>query len=117
MGTGGMGKTTLATAALHHPDIVDKFGQRRYFVACESVNTANQLISSVGAQLGLEPAGKLAPIILNYFAQSGPAMLLLDNLETPWEAENGKEEVEEFLSLLTSIPHLALLVSIGFSSV
>jgi tetratricopeptide (TPR) repeat protein len=36
--------------------------------------------------------------------------MILDNFETPWEAMDGRTKVEEFLSLLAGIPHLALLV-------
>jgi hypothetical protein len=42
----------------------------------------------------------------------GPAMLVLDNMETPWEPLSTRTEVEEFLSLLADVRHLALLVSI-----
>ncbi|KAJ7235125.1 hypothetical protein C8J57DRAFT_1378777 [Mycena rebaudengoi] len=63
LGPGGMGKTSLAKSALHHPDV------------------------------------------------SGPTLLLLDNFETPWEDLKRRNEVEEFLSLLTDVPHLALLLT------
>jgi hypothetical protein len=32
-------------------------------------------------------------------------------METPWEPLSTRAKVEEFLSLLTNVPHLALLVS------
>jgi hypothetical protein len=38
--------------------------------------------------------------------------LVLDNLETLWEPANARADIEEFLSLLTDIKHLALIVSV-----
>ncbi|KAJ7698560.1 hypothetical protein B0H17DRAFT_323450 [Mycena rosella] len=35
LGPGGMGKTTLAIATLHHPEVISKY-ERRYFISCES---------------------------------------------------------------------------------
>ncbi|KAJ7265227.1 hypothetical protein C8J57DRAFT_1069411 [Mycena rebaudengoi] len=49
--------------------------------------------------------------IVHYFAHAPPSLLVLDNLETPWESLASHFEVEEFLSLLTDIPHLGLMVT------
>jgi hypothetical protein len=48
--------------------------------------------------------------IAHYFAHASPSLLVLDNLETPWESMSSRSEVEEFLSLLTDAPHLGLMV-------
>jgi ABC-type glutathione transport system ATPase component len=47
IGSGGMGKTTLALAALHHADVEKKYVER-HFISCESANSAVELISIVG---------------------------------------------------------------------
>jgi hypothetical protein len=39
-----------------------------------------------------------------------PSLLVLDNLETSWESVSSRKEVEEFLSLLTDVPQLGLMV-------
>jgi Cdc6-like AAA superfamily ATPase len=115
LGPGGMGKTSLATSALHHPDVVSKY-KHRHFISCESATTDRQLIDVVGTHLGLEPARKLSQAIVEHFLKSGPTLLLLDNFETPWEDCKRRNEVEEFLSLLTDVPHLALLVCLAATS-
>ncbi|KAJ7107026.1 hypothetical protein C8R44DRAFT_858110 [Mycena epipterygia] len=111
LGTGGMGKTTLATMALHYPSIQQKFNIR-HFVSCESATNAADLTAIVGSHLGLEVSKHLSAMILKHFMACGPAALLLDNMETPWEQIGSRAEVEEFLSLLADIPHLALLITI-----
>jgi predicted AAA+ superfamily ATPase len=42
LGPGGMGKTTLAMAALHHPAIVEKYNAI-HFISCESANSCSDL--------------------------------------------------------------------------
>ncbi|KAJ7797641.1 hypothetical protein B0H13DRAFT_1934063 [Mycena leptocephala] len=70
LGPAGIGKTSLARTAMHHPEVDAHFSGRR-FNNC----------------------------------------LLLDNFETPWEPFEGRPKVEKFLSLLASLPDLALLVT------
>ncbi|KAJ7884449.1 P-loop containing nucleoside triphosphate hydrolase protein, partial [Mycena leptocephala] len=110
LGTGGIGKTALALATLHHPTVEKKYGQC-HFVSCESANSAVELISIVGTHLGLEPSRQLSRAIVQHFLDNGPAILVLDNMETPWESLSTRAKVEEFLSLLTDVPHLALLIT------
>ncbi|KAK7053535.1 NB-ARC domain-containing protein [Favolaschia claudopus] len=111
LGPGGMGKTTLAMAVLHHPTIIEKYSIR-YFISCESTPTCADLMLAVGSHLGLEPSRQPSNAILQHFKQfSGPCLLVLDNFETAWEAPDTRAEVEDFLAVLADIPNLALLVT------
>ncbi|KAJ7695053.1 P-loop containing nucleoside triphosphate hydrolase protein [Mycena rosella] len=110
LGTGGMGKTTLAVAALHHPDVMDKYTQC-YFVSCESARSCGDLVAIIGSHVGLEPSSQLSKTILRHFSEGAPTLLILDNFETPWEPAASRAEVEEFLSLLTDVLQLGLLVT------
>ncbi|KAJ7107030.1 hypothetical protein C8R44DRAFT_744900 [Mycena epipterygia] len=110
MGPGGMGKSTLAMAVLHHPAIIDKY-PNRHFVSCESAYTSIDLISIIGSSLGLEWTRKLSQAIVRHFSQCGTCLLVLDNLETPWEPLESRGQVEEFISLLADIPNMALLIT------
>ncbi|KAJ7452882.1 P-loop containing nucleoside triphosphate hydrolase protein [Mycena latifolia] len=110
LGPGGMGKTALAMAALHHPTMIEKYNLR-HFISCESANTDVELVSIVGAYLGFEPSKQLYQAIVRHFEGSGPCLLVLDNLETPWEALESRGKVEEFLISLADVPSLALLIT------
>jgi CO dehydrogenase nickel-insertion accessory protein CooC1 len=112
LGPGGMGKTTLATAALHHPVIMQKY-PIQHFVSCESTNTSFELVSMLGSHLGFENSKQLSQIIVAHFRQCGPCLLVLDNFETPWEPSESRSKVEDFLSALTEIPDLGLLASLS----
>ncbi|KAJ7455709.1 P-loop containing nucleoside triphosphate hydrolase protein, partial [Mycena latifolia] len=110
LGTGGMGKTSLATAVLHHPDVVADY-PHRYFVACHSVSTCSDLVSSLASHIGIEKTANLARKIARHLSYDARSLLVLDNFETPWEPSASRSEVEEFLSLLADVSNVAVLIT------
>ncbi|KAJ7466330.1 hypothetical protein FB451DRAFT_1137906 [Mycena latifolia] len=110
LGAGGMGKTSLAKATLHHPDITTKYEQC-LFVVTDSVTTSVGLSGLIGEYIGFKPAKDLTKQVIQYFATIGPSLLILDNLETSWEPRESRGEVEELLSKLSDVPHLALMIT------
>ncbi|KAJ7715454.1 P-loop containing nucleoside triphosphate hydrolase protein [Mycena metata] len=111
LGAGGMGKTSLARIALHHEKITTKYHGNRFFVACGTASSKVELANLIGAYLGMKPGKDLTQEVLWYFTSAPPSLLILDNLETPWEPVESRKDVEEFLSLLTDITGLALMVT------
>ncbi|KAJ6533319.1 P-loop containing nucleoside triphosphate hydrolase protein [Mycena vulgaris] len=111
LGAGGMGKTSLARAGLHHPTITGKYGQHRFFAPCDSTSSTDELVTLIGAHLGLKPKKNLAKIILHHFATNPACLLVLDNLEPLWEPTRMCRDIEEFLSLLTDVKHLAFIIT------
>ncbi|KAF8186092.1 hypothetical protein K438DRAFT_1038668 [Mycena galopus ATCC 62051] len=105
-----MGKTTLAAAAMHHPAILDKYSIQ-HFLSCESAMTSFELVALLGSHLGFESSGTLFQIIIQHFHQCGPCLLVLDNVETPWEPLQSREKVEDFLSALADVRSLALVIT------
>ncbi|KAJ7447005.1 hypothetical protein FB451DRAFT_1536756 [Mycena latifolia] len=110
LGAGGMGKTSLAKATIHHPDITSKYEQC-FFVLADSVTTSIGLSVLMAEHIGLKPAKDVTTQVLHYFATHGPSLLILDNLETPWEPLESRSKVEELLAKLTDVPHLALMIT------
>ncbi|KAJ7467576.1 hypothetical protein FB451DRAFT_1482881 [Mycena latifolia] len=102
IGAGGMGKTTLAKAVLHHPDFAAKYEQC-FFVVVDSITTSITLSGLIGEHIGFKPAKDLTQQVIHYFATTGPSLLMLDNLETSWEPIESRSEVEELLAKLTNI--------------
>jgi tetratricopeptide (TPR) repeat protein len=107
-GAPGIGKTNLTLAVLHHPGIVDRFGERRWLVRCEAPESATGLVGELAAALGISPAGDALAGVLALTSQA-PAVLALDNLETPWERDT--LAVEELLGVISQIPGVALIAS------
>ncbi|KAJ7698450.1 P-loop containing nucleoside triphosphate hydrolase protein, partial [Mycena olivaceomarginata] len=112
LGAGGMGKTSLARAVLHHPDIMARYIQNRFFVACNSATTGIELANLIGSHLGLKPGKNLTQAVLQYFTNNPPSLLILDELETLWEPASSRANIEELLSLLTGVEDLSLMITI-----
>ncbi|KAF8207388.1 hypothetical protein K438DRAFT_1962313 [Mycena galopus ATCC 62051] len=110
LGSGGMGKTTLAVAALHNPGVVDKY-PARHFITCDSAHANNSLVAIIASNIGLEASHGSIRHIIHQFSTGPACLVVLDNFETPWEPVDGRAKVEESLSLLTDIPHLGLLIT------
>ncbi|KAJ7817942.1 P-loop containing nucleoside triphosphate hydrolase protein, partial [Mycena leptocephala] len=111
LGGGGMGKTSLARAVLHHPNISGRYGQNRVFVACHSTSTTVQLAALIGAHVGLKAGKDLTSSVVHYFSSRPPCLLVLDNLETLWEPTESRGEIEKFLALLADVDNLALIIT------
>ncbi|KAF7362924.1 ATPase-AAA-core domain-containing protein [Mycena venus] len=111
LGPGGMGKTSLAKAVLHHPEITIQYNHHRIFVACNSVSSSAQLSALIGSHIGLKPGKDVAQQLVRYFADCPPVLLILDNFETVWEPMETRCGVESLLSSLTSVDHLALIIT------
>ncbi|KAJ7080998.1 hypothetical protein C8R44DRAFT_542214, partial [Mycena epipterygia] len=109
LGAGGMGKTSLAKAVLHDTDIAAKH-KSCFFVACDSATTSVELAALIGAQIGLQPRNNLTELVVQSLSQT-PSLLILDNLETAWEPPQSQVGVEEFLSLITDIKDLTLIIT------
>ena len=116
LGGGGMGKTSLARAVLHNPETSAKF-EERYFVSAEAATTSIELAALIGLHLGLNPGMDLTKPVIQFFSRRSSCLLILDNLETVWEPMRSRGGVEGFLSLLTEVKHLGLIVCVWLISI
>ncbi|KAJ7934592.1 P-loop containing nucleoside triphosphate hydrolase protein, partial [Mycena leptocephala] len=111
LGAGGIGKTCLARTIVHHTEITKKYNHHRYFLVCDSVTSKVELAALLGIHLGLKPGRDPCHAVVHHLSCAPPTLLVLDNLETVWEPADSRAEIEEFLSLLTDIEHLALMIT------
>ncbi|KAJ7765750.1 P-loop containing nucleoside triphosphate hydrolase protein, partial [Mycena metata] len=111
LGAGGMGKTSLSKVVLHHSDIATKYHANRFFITCDGSTNKVELANIIGAHLGLKPGKNITQSVLRHLSSAPPTFLVLDNLETLWDPVESRKEIEEFLSLLTDIPSLALMIT------
>ncbi|KAJ7482625.1 hypothetical protein FB451DRAFT_1442105 [Mycena latifolia] len=111
LGGGGMGKTSLARAILHHPQVSAKYEQHRFFVACDAASSSIQLAALIGAHVGLKPGQDLTKPVICYFSGSPRSLLVLDNLETVWEPRESRADVETFLASLEDMDQLTLMIT------
>jgi len=113
LGTGGIGKSSVALRVIHDPRVVELYGSRRFFVPCASVTTYEGLITTIAANIGLPKVISLSSATLINFLAEGdtPTVLVLDNFETPWEQMDTRVRVEELLCHMCGLPTLTLLLT------
>jgi tetratricopeptide (TPR) repeat protein len=109
LGSGGIGKTTLTRRVATDSALVTRFGTRRWFVELDTATDAATLRAAIIQALGLPPATTDLAAALNVLSRQ-PALLVLDNLETPWEAD--QRAVQDVLQALAITPGVSLLASL-----
>ena len=107
----GMGKSTLALAAAHNKNVKEQWPDR-YFVALNSVSEPRGVLARAAGALGVSASGADAAILAGIEARvaARPALVILDNAETPHIAD--ADGTRETLQRLSALSGLALLITI-----
>jgi tetratricopeptide (TPR) repeat protein len=108
-GGAGIGKTELSKAVAHSDQVKKRFGDRRWFVPLENAATAEAMEDAIARAVGCDPSQGIRAVL--DAVRGRPALLILDNLETPWEATDQRRATEDLLATLASEKELALLAS------
>ncbi|HEX8347887.1 MAG TPA: TIR domain-containing protein [Actinoplanes sp.] len=109
IGAPGVGKSAVCIKALHHRKLSTRFGNRRYFLRCNGALSADAVVTMVASALGLR-TGTADPLPqVRALLAMAPAVLVLDNADTPWEADPGG--TVRLLRTLVNVPKLALVAS------
>jgi tetratricopeptide (TPR) repeat protein len=105
IGGPGIGKSTVALAALHR---MATLGRRRAFVRLDGAGDAAALFAKVGEAMGLPVTERHRSAILDSLSEA-PAALVLDNFEDPRDADPAGSE--DAVTALAGVPGLALAIA------
>ncbi|KZS92696.1 hypothetical protein SISNIDRAFT_509728, partial [Sistotremastrum niveocremeum HHB9708] len=119
LGTGGIGKTSVALSVIHSPAIQAHFQEHRYFIACDSLMDPDGIITALATAFNISASGNLSSRQKSVLSQLGryvgfvgrPILIFLDNFETPWEPPSTRGQVEEILSNLAGTPNVTILLT------
>ena len=109
LGPPGIGKTTVVRRVATSPSVIARFQQRRWLVSADAAFDGASLATAIVVAVGLNPAGPGAFEDALIHLAAAPALLIIDNLETPWEADT--LAVQDVLRRLAAVRDLSLAVS------
>ncbi|KAF5357878.1 hypothetical protein D9756_001226 [Leucocoprinus leucothites] len=113
LGPGGIGKTSLSLSVLSDEKVISAFDDRRYFLPCDTTPSLDLFIHELANTLDVGDglSSQYLQTILFQLRQRR-CLLVLDNFETLWDPLHTRAEVESFLTQLSAVPTVSLLLTL-----
>ena len=120
IGTGGIGKTSIALAVLHHDRIKDRFGKNRRFIHCDQFSASRvhflARLSEVVGATGVKCPKDLNP--LRPFLSQTEMILFLDNAESILDTQGtDSREIHALVEELSRFEKICLVITSRIATV
>ncbi|KAJ7205435.1 P-loop containing nucleoside triphosphate hydrolase protein [Mycena pura] len=98
VGTGGIGKTSIALASIHHSKVQEHFQTQQFFLSCEATSTSDSLVQALLKLFGLS-------VDANSSTSPSDTLTILKHLGID------KDQVELLLVKIVAVRHLTLVIT------
>ncbi|KAF7978287.1 hypothetical protein HWV62_1142, partial [Athelia sp. TMB] len=118
LGAGGLGKTSAALHVLHHADVIRKYDGRTFFVACDGVTTVDALTLRILQIMQASIPANTNPIdaLRSALHVSSQTLLLLDNFESIWDAQQDHAAIRSLLEMIESAITASFIITMRADS-
>ncbi|KAG8938259.1 hypothetical protein FRC03_007458, partial [Tulasnella sp. 419] len=114
LGPGGIGKTSTALKIIRDERIRARFDKNRIWIPCDQATSVPLLFDLIANGLDL-PSSKsndrFKEIIVALKSLTQRVVLLLDNLETPWDIEGQQSNVAQILARLAAVASVSMIIT------
>ncbi|KAG8911370.1 hypothetical protein FRC02_006656, partial [Tulasnella sp. 418] len=114
LGPGGIGKTCAVLKIIHDQRIGARFGKNRIWVPCDHATSVPLFLELIAKSLDL-PSSKsndrFKEIVTFLESSQELLVLLLDNLETPWDINGQQSNIAQILARLAAIPTVSFIIT------
>ncbi|WP_237151519.1 tetratricopeptide repeat protein [Oryzibacter oryziterrae] len=109
LGSAGIGKSTLLQRIAIDSCSIARFRHRRWLIPLETITGSAPLRAAIIRAVGLDPSRHSFRQAQSQLARQ-KSLILLDNLETPWERDS--TAVEDCLAELMAVPTVSMIVAL-----
>ncbi|EJU02810.1 TPR-like protein [Dacryopinax primogenitus] len=109
LGTGGIGKTSVALAAINDEQVKERYGRHIYFLSCDAVDSEEGLVNALAGFFSIPRDSNRRTALLTHLASLSRALLVLDNLETV--AQSDRHRLRELFGRFDRVSSLSVVVT------
>ncbi|KAG8878821.1 hypothetical protein FRB97_002189 [Tulasnella sp. 331] len=113
LGPGGIGKTSVVSAVMQHPDTARHFESRRYWAPCEQASSIELLHAILAKVFQIQDGSsdRVKAILSRLESDTRQHLIVLDNFETPWDIEGHQSDVLDTLCAISAVSNLTILIT------
>jgi hypothetical protein len=98
---------------LHHQEVVSRYDNSRYFVGCDAVTSAESLATLILQIIQAPSVGEenILTVLHQALLAAPLTSLLLDNFETAWDINSGRDRVLDLLQKIGNSKRVSLIIT------